>query len=258
MIYVIGTGVMGRAIAKALAKKGQKVFVYDKTFAKAKVLAKAKNISADRNFENLEKADFVVLAVKPFHMDEVGSAVKGLMKPSAILISIATGIKINRLERIFGRKKVIRGMPNLGVAVGQGAMAWQAAALNNAEKKAAKKLLDTFTENFQVNDEKLIDAFTAIAGSGPAYFFYFAQGLQKATQNLGFDKSTAAKIVKKVFSAASVLQENQDYDELIKQVASKKGTTERMLKIFGKNQLHKIINKAAKGAYERAKEISNE
>ncbi len=257
-IYIIGTGVMGSAIAKALAKKGQKVFVYDKTFAKAKALVVNKNIFADRNFENLKKADFVVLAIKPYHMDDVGLGVKGIIKPSAIIVSIATGIKINRLQKIFGHKKIIRTMPNLGVAVGQGVMVWKPNGLNSSEQSSSQKLFNSFTENFAVNDEKLIDAFTAVAGSGPAYFFYFAQGLQKAAQSLGFDKAIAAKIIKKVFSAAALLQDKEAYDKLIQQVASKKGTTERMLKIFAKNRLHDIIGKAAKGAYNRAREISNE
>jgi len=255
MIFIIGTGIMGSAIAKALAKAGQKVLVYDKDFAKARKL-NGKNIIAQKDFTELSKADFVILAVKPYHIADVAGLVR--IKISAVLISIAAGVKIQKLQKFFHHKKIVRMMPNLGLAVGQGIAGWTSSALNNSrEKVAVKKLLNSFTENFEVKENQL-DAITAISGSGPAYFFYFAEGLEKAALNLGFDKPAARKLVEKTFSAAADLQKGKAYSELISQVASKKGTTEHAIKSFGKSGLHQIIRQAAKSAFKRAQEISNE
>ena len=249
---------MGGAIAKALAKKGQKVFVYDKNFAKAKFLGKAAKIFADLNVENLFKADFIILAVKPYHMTEAADDVRGKIKSSAIIISIAAGVRIFKIQKIFGHKKILRMMPNLGLAVGQGIAGWTSASLNNREKAVSKKLLNLITENFEVKNENQLDAVTAISGSGPAYFFQFAAGLEKAAKDLKFDKITARRLAEKTFSAAAALQVGQGYDQLIKQVASKKGTTERAIKSFQTSNLNRIVKKAVTAAHKRAKEISND
>lgn len=256
MIYIIGTGVMGSAIAKSLAEQGQRVFVYNKTYAKARKLTKGLKITADKNLEHLRQADYVILAVKPYQLADLN--IEATLKPSAILVSIAAGVKIGTIQRLFAHKKVIRLMPNLGLSVGLGVAAWMASDLSAKEKIAAKKVLDKISQNFEVKTESQIDAVTAISGSGPAYFFYFAQGLEQAAINLGFNPKQAREIIEKTFLASAVLQRGSDYGDLIKRVASKKGTTEQALKVLGKNNLHKLIFKAVKAAQKRAREISNE
>lgn len=256
-IYIIGTGVMGSAISKVLSSKGEKVFVYDKSFTKTRLLAKNRYITEDRNFTNLPKADFVILAVKPYHMPEVADDVRSKIKLSATLISIAAGVKISRIQKLFNQQKVVRIMPNLGISVGEGIAAWTSSGLKPREKAAVKKLINKFTENFEVKENQL-DAVTAISGSGPAYFFYFAEGLEKAAKDFGFKPIQARKLVEKTFSAAAALQKGKDYNQLIKQVASKKGTTEQAIKSFQQSKLREIVKKAVKAAYKRAKEISND
>lgn len=256
IIYIIGTGVMGGAIAKNLAKQGQRVFVYNNTFAKAKALEKNSKISADKNLEHLKQADYVVLAVKPYQLADL--SIEEKIKPSAVLISIAAGVKISTIQKLFTHKRVIRLMPNLGLSVGLGVAAWISSDLSTKEKPEAKKVLDKISQNFEVKTESQIDAVTAISGSGLAYFFYFAQGLEKAALNLGFSPKQAREITEKTFLASAVLQRGIDYGDLIKRVASKKGTTEQALKIFSKNNLHQLIFKAVKAAQKRAQQISNE
>jgi pyrroline-5-carboxylate reductase len=252
-IYIVGTGVMGSAIAKILASKKYKVFVYDKNADKANALKKY-GVVLDSGLKKITAADFILLSVKPYHLTDLQ------LKPSAkqILVSIAAGVKISKLQKIFGTKKVVRVMPNLGLAVGQGIAAYKTAGLNNVEKNKIGKLLNDISESFEVADENKIDAVTAISGSGPAYFFVFANALQKSAKALGFNDVTARKLVEKTFSAAAALQKNDSYDELMKQVASKKGTTEQALNVFKKLKLDGIVSKAAQAARKRAQEISNE
>lgn len=255
MVYIIGSGVMGSAIAKVLAKKGQKVFVYDTSFAKAALLAKQKNISADKNLNNLAKADFIVVAVKPYHISDVNLRA---IKPSAVLVSIAAGVSLSKLQKFLAHKKIVRTMPNLGLSVGQGIMAWKSTSLSPKEKLATKKLLNLISENFEVKNESLIDSFTAIAGSGPAYFFLLAWCLEQSAKKLGFNPAEARMLAEKTLNGASALQSGKSYEQLIKAVMSKKGTTEAAFGVFKKAGLDKIVNKAAQAAFNRAKEISNE
>ena len=245
---------MGTAIAKTLAERGQKVFVYDKNYFKAAALAKTKNIVAQKNLKNLFQADFVILAVKPFHLADLNIRVN----PSAVLISIAAGVKISKLQKLFGHKKVVRLMPNLGLSVGLGIAGWKSAGLSSKEKAAVKQVLDKITENFEVKNEKQINSVTAISGSGPAYFFAFALALQKAARALGFNAKQARMLAEKTFLAAAALQSGREYQDLINQVASKKGTTEQALEVFKKSRLEQIVLKAAIAAQKRAREISNE
>jgi len=258
IIYIIGTGVMGSAIAKALAKKGQRVFVHDKTYSKAKALAKNNKVIADKSFSYLSKADIIILAVKPYQMADLASRIKGVIEPDSILISIAAGLTIKKLQKFFKRKKILRMMPNLGLSVGQGIAGWKAVGLSKADKLKAKMVIKAFTENFELKKELQINSVAAISGSGPAYFFSFAQGLEEAARNLGFSDLLARQLVEKTLNAVSILQRNHNYSDLINQVASKKGTTLAALGVFKQNYLNKIILKAVKAAVSRAKEISNE
>jgi pyrroline-5-carboxylate reductase len=248
---------MGSAIAKALAKKGSKVFVYDTNPTKARVLNKF-GIVFDLNLKHLSSADYIILAVKPYHLAETGADVAGKIKPSTVVISIAAGVTLSKLQKIFNHKKVVRMMPNLGLSVDQGIAAWIPYGLSNIEKPRVKKLMDKFTENFEVKKENEIDAVTAISGSGPAYFFAFARAMEKAAQNLGFSAAVSRKLVEKTFSASALLQESLDYQQLIDIVASKKGTTEQAIKSFKKSNLDKIVLQAVKAAQKRAIEISRE
>lgn len=247
---------MGSAIARSLAEKGQKVFVYNKTYVKARALEKNLKITAVKNLDNLKQADYVILAVKPYQLADL--SIEAKLKPSAVLISIAAGVKISTIQKLFSHKKAIRLMPNLGLSVGLGVAGWKASDLQKSEKAGAKKVLDSISQNFEVKTESQIDAVTAISGCGPAYFFYFAQGLEKAALNLGFSPKQAREITEKTFLASAVLQRGSDYQDLIQRVASKRGTTEQALKVFSKQGLHKIILKAVTAAQKRAREISNE
>jgi pyrroline-5-carboxylate reductase len=256
-VYIIGAGVMGSAIAKVLAKKGQKVFVYDRTYVKAKALAKGKKILADKNFENLGKADMIIVAVKPQDVPALAEEVKGRLKASAIVVSIAAGLQLKKLVKLFRHARLVRVMPSLALTVGEGVAFWKSAAVLSADdKRRVKRLLNCFTEHFEAADENLIDAGSIIYGSGPAYFFYLADVLRTAAVSLGLEPDMAGKLVEKTFLAAALLQRTRDYRDLINQIASKGGTTEAALKIFEKRHLDGIVKEAVQAACKRVGELS--
>lgn len=249
-IFIIGYGNMGQAIGTALVKGGYKVFAYDKHLAKIRGGVKFAGL------DDLKIYDAVIIAVKPQDVPNLSGAVRGKINPKSILISIAVGITLKNLARLFGHKKVLRLMPNLGVTVGQGIAAWKSAGLSSADKKSSGRLLSTFTENFEVSREDLINATTAISGSGVAYFFYLAQHMEKAARSLGLSPAQSRRLVEKTLLASSSLQQAGDYAELIERVRSKKGTTNAALKVFLKLSADKIITKAVTAAYNRARKLS--
>lgn len=258
-VAIIGTGVMGEAILSSLSQKDRnlKFVLSDRDLSKAKRLARKYKASVDKDFRQLTAMDIVILAVKPQDFAELAVEIRKKLNQSSLLFSIAAGVSIKKIQELFSHNKVVRIMPNLGLSVGHGIAVWKASeALKSKDLARAKKVLSLITENFLLDDEKLIDAATAISGSGPAYFFYLADNLLKTAIGLGFKPFQARRLVEKTLLAAAFLQHNQEYPVLIKKIASKRGTTEAALKVFARKQLPKIIDHAVEAAYQRARELS--
>ncbi len=252
-VLIIGFGNMGRAIGQALAKsRGFKVFACDSNRNKIKGVVGVSGAVLD----DVKKYDIIILSVKPQDILTLAGQIGGKISQRSILISIAAGVPIKKLTLVFHHRKIIRMMPNLGVIVGQGIAAWKAVGLSSRDKKLVRRILDAFTAHFEVRDENLIDAVTAISGSGPAYFFLFAEFLAASAKKLGLTAEQSRLLATKTLSAAAKLSENGNYQELINQVASKKGTTEAALKVFNKRHLDKIIGQAVQAAFKRAGELS--
>lgn len=245
-VTIIGFGTMGQAIAKALVKNDRavKVFGIDKDDFNPKIAV-----------QKLKNSDFIILAVKPQNKEEAIEQIKNYINPKTILISIMAGVTTKKLILISGHHKIIRMMPNLGLAVGEGIAAWKGEGLSKLELKKAKDFMNKITENFKVKNEDMINKVTAISGSGPAYFFLLADCLIKASLNLGFTQDESKKLVAKTFKASALLSKEADYLELIKKVASKGGTTEAALAIFQKENFNKIVAKAVSAAYKRASKL---
>ncbi len=258
-IGIIGIGVMGEAILRVLRAKDRQsqIFIFDKDPQKSQRLARIYHVRADNQKTLLARAEIVILAVKPQDFPKLAEQIANKINKDTIIVSIAAGMKIKKIQKLFVHQRVVRIMPNLGLAVNQGIGAWlTASAMNQNDKAKVKRLLDMLLENFEVKNENVIDAVTAISGSGPAYFFFFAQSLAQAALAVGLTASQGRRLVKKTLLAAAHLQTGQEYADLIKKVASKKGTTEAALKQFQKFHLAKIIESAVKAAYQRAKELS--
>lgn len=250
IIYIIGAGVMGKAIAERLAQK-HTVYIFDHNPRKAKIPGTV----FIKNLKNISRADFVFIAVKP--QDIAGLAGSVSLADKTVLVSIAAGVALDKLGRLFSHKKLIRLMPNLGLAVGQGIAGWKASGLTPGEKSASVKLLDQVCENFEVGKESDINSITAVSGSGPAYFFYLADALYNSAKNLGLDPKMARRLVEKTFAASANLQAGEDYQKLTARVRSKKGTTDAALKVFDKLKMRTIITKAVAAAKKRAQELSH-
>lgn len=248
-IAVIGAGNMGSAIIKGIRKK-YRITVSDIDQNKLRGL----NIKDNR--KAVKDVDIIVLAIKPQNMAPVLEEIKGIVKPSQLVISIAAGIKTRKIENRLGKIPVVRVMPNMPLLVGMGIGALcRGRYAKYSHIKDAGRIFPGF---IFIKKESLMDAVTAISGSGPAYVYLFIESLIKSAVRLGLSKDDAETLVYQTLKGAIALLEKSGKppEELRRQVTSPGGTTEAALKVFQKKGFSKIIEKAVNAACKRAKELS--
>jgi pyrroline-5-carboxylate reductase len=270
-IGIIGYGNMGSAIAERIKSK-YKVFVFDKDKNKTGNL---EGINVVNNLTGLIKqVDTVILAVKPQDFDAVLNEIKSVFDKDKLIISIAAGIPTKFIEKILGKIRVVRIMPNIGAKIGE------SMSCLCKGRFASRKDLDLSAKLFNklgktlIISEKMMDAATAISGSGPGFYFDiieskkgdyirnsnavksdFIISLTKAAESIGFNRKDAELLSVSTASVSEHLTErtNLTPSKLKKQVASKGGTTEAGLKVL---QRGGSLIGAVKAALKRAKELS--
>lgn len=247
-VAIIGGGNMGSAIARALEQSGEMVFVYDSNEERRTASLK----------DAMDGADAVILAVKPQDFDGMMAAVKPHTTSDPFVISIAAGVPIKKIREGLETERVARVMPNMPAQIGKGISGWYAGlTVSDDEKRIVRRILQSFGEEIEVGREELLDAVTALSGSGPAYVFLFLEALTDGGEMLGLDRAVSEKLALHTVLGASelVLQSGESFDELLKKVASKGGTTERALAVFEKKGWSTIIHEAMRAAMNRAKEL---
>ncbi|HSY75349.1 MAG TPA: pyrroline-5-carboxylate reductase dimerization domain-containing protein, partial [Bacteroidia bacterium] len=164
-----------------------------------------------------------------------------------------------QLEGRLRHKVIVRAMPNSPAQLGMGMTAFTSAKEMTIEQlKKAENLLGSTGRTVFFEDENLLDAVTALSGSGPAYFFYIVKYMIEAGIKMGIESSIASLLVKQTMLGSFELVNNatQNLDELIAAVKSKGGTTEAALKEFQQGELGETLMKGIIAAEKRAKELS--
>lgn len=210
-------------------------------------------------------ADFqpgiVMLAVKPQAMDQVAPAYARYVESGACFLSIAAGKTIATLNRLLGGKAaIIRSMPNTPAAVGAGITVGCAnAAVTVEQRRACQALLEAVGEVGWVEDEDLIDAVTAVSGSGPAYVFWLAECLAAAGVKAGLDSELAARLARATVAGSGLLmqQSAETPTQLRKNVTSPNGTTQAALDVLmAPDGLAPLMERAVAAAARRSKELA--
>jgi len=262
-IAFIGGGNMGEAMLAAVLKKKlaapDGVSVSDISESRREYLKKQYGV--DITYDNrtaVKDKDIIVLAVKPQNITEVLSDLKSHLRPAQLVLSIAAGIKIGTISAGLGHKNIVRAMPNTPAQIGFGMSGWTATAAVTAKQKGqAQAVLAAMGEEIFFEDEKNLDMVTAVSGSGPAYFFLFAESLIDAAVNIGLSRSDAEKLVLQTMlgSAQLLLKSGKPPAELRRAVTSKGGTTECALQSFEDGGFARLVTQAVRAAYLRAKEL---
>lgn len=213
----------------------------------------------------IDGANAVVLAVKPQQMKEVASGLGPLLCAGQVVLSIAAGIRLDALSRWLGQPDggcaTVRAMPNTPALAGAGMTGLYAqAALNEEQKRTVEDITRATGALVWVSSESDLDAVTAVSGSGPAYFFYFIEALERAGVELGLPLETARTLALETAYGAAKLARESDEDPatLRARVTSKNGTTERALLSMESNSVGQHIIEAARAAAVRSKELGDE
>lgn len=264
----IGAGNMASAIFAGLIDSGYPADAITATSPERQVLDTLHarygiNISTD-NATAVSEADVVILAVKPQIMREVCEALQEAVQISRpLIISVAAGLTIDTLGQWMGDTglAIIRCMPNTPAMVGEGAMGLYAAnTVSEEQRKLAGDLMSAVGIVEWVENETMLSAVTAIAGSAPAYFFYMIEAMEKAGVARGLPLETARRLsIQTAFGAAKMARESEfDPQTLKQQVMSPKGTTERAIMSFEQSGFEKMVDDATLACFERAEELARD
>ncbi len=202
----------------------------------------------------------LVLAVKPQTMKEALAPAMGKLADQ-LVVSIAAGLRLADIARwLGGHRKIVRTMPNTPALIGAGITGLYAHESVDLEgRMTAEKILSAVGRTVWIDDETMMDAVTAISGSGPAYVFYFIEALEAAAKDLGFDADTARTLAIETFlGAAKLADSSTDAVSLLRErVTSKGGTTEAALKSFDVDGIHGAIARGVQAANARGRELGD-
>ena len=262
-IGFIGAGKMAAALARGFIRAGlvgpKDVIAGDPLdAARGKFVEEVDARATKSNANVLKFANVLILAVKPGHVVGVLAELRGEFKSDHLLISIAAGVTLAKLEGALpAGARIIRVMPNTPALVGAGASAFALGKnATAADGELAKKLLSAVGIVFQVK-ENLLDAVTGLSGSGPAYVFSFIEGLIDGGVAMGLSRDMATKLAAQTVSGAAkmVLETGQPPSALREQVTSPGGTTIEGLKELEKGKLHGVLMNAVHAATEKSKKL---
>ena len=264
-IAVLGAGNMGLSFSKSFLKyeliKPENLHLITRKPEKIEKISHEFPGAKISSFQDLKEidADLVIIAVKPQDFQFVAENISFQFKENQMLLSIMAGIKIEKIQKYFNHQKVVRAMPNSPTLLGMGITGYTAAeGILFADLMQIERFLNSTGRSVYLEDENLLDGVTALSGSGPAYFYYIVDAMIKAGTEMGIEENLAKLFVKQTMLGAYHLINNSDknLEELIKDVASKGGTTEAALKTFEENDLKKSIRKGILAAESRSKELS--
>lgn len=264
-IVIVGAGNMGGAIARGLAAAGwaSRLILVEPgspSAAVTSIVAQGALHITGASELPARAIDAIILAVKPQIMASVAPAYTEAAKKT-LVISVAAGTSVGSLNEWLGAPlAVIRAMPNLPASIGQGiTAAFATPSASTIHKSLASALLGAVGEVVWVDEENMLDAVTAVSGSGPAYVFYLAEALALAGEKVGLPRETALALARKTVEGAGALLANSDLSpaELRKSVTSPGGTTEAALKVLASDPgLEKLMGDAVSAATKRAAQLS--
>ena len=252
----IGFGNMATAIISGLDRgKIEKVYAHDP----ADVAEKAEKLQVtllESNKEVIEKADFILFAVKPQILGRVLEELKDVDFQNKTVISIVAGAKKERFS-ILKNAHVIRTMPNTPALVKKGVtVLLNSPDLTGKDREIAEIVFSSIGEFYWIDDEKLMDAVTALSGSGPAYFFTFIEALTMAGVRIGLPRDIAFKLaVATGEGSMAMLRENPNPALLRDMVSSPGGTTITALEVLERSGFRGITMEAVRKAFEKSIEL---
>lgn len=207
-------------------------------------------------------SDAIILAVKPQIMPQVLASLKGAVQPQQLLISVAAGITIDYLQQQTNTDQaVVRSMPNTPALIGAGITGLCASSqVSETQKTLTEQILGAVGATLWLQDEALMNAVTAVSGSGPAYFFLLVEALSAAGVNQGLPAVQAAQLALHtgVGALRMALETGDDPAELRRRVTSPGGTTAAALNVLETGGLRELMQQAVQAATQRGIELAGQ
>lgn len=206
--------------------------------------------------------DAVILATKPQTLRQAAEDISGSIKQDCLILSIAAGQSLETLQNLFSKgQPIVRTMPNTPAAIGKGmSVAIANPQVRTAQEEIVSHLLGATGQLEWIKNEDLMDAVTALSGSGPAYIFMLIEVLAKAGEKLDLPKDIAMKLARQTIIGSAALAEvekDTPASTLRENVTSPGGTTAAALEILMNGELQEIYNKALAKARSRAEELNS-
>ncbi|MBF0784656.1 pyrroline-5-carboxylate reductase [Muribacter muris] len=263
-IAFIGAGNMAFAIIAGLVKSGYlaaNIIACNKSNQARREQLRKMGLQVDlTNREAVERADVVILAVKPQMMAEVCAEFAEVDFADKWVISVAAGIAVARLEQLLpSARNIVRTMPNTPSLIGEGMSGLFAKkTVEPTACQFAEQLLSAVGQCYWVETESQLNQIIAITGSSPAYFFKFMEAMQQSAVKMGFSEQDARVLVQSVaIGAAKMVAANPELSlaTLRENVTSKGGTTAQALAVFEQHRLDQTVDEAMNAAIKRAEEM---
>jgi len=262
----IGAGNMAGAVIAGLIKNGypaNKITATSRGAEKLQNLSNLYGIKTNQdNCQAVKNADVIILAVKPFVIQEVCNEIASHINQQ-LIISIAAGKTISSIKRFLNADNpVIRAMPNTPCLLSKGTIGiFAESGVTTTDQDFVTSLFANIGEVLWMDDEQQIDIVTALSGSGPAYYFYLTEALIKAGIDLGLSQDISTKLVNQTAIGAVAMLNNPPVlsaQALRKAVTSPNGTTEAATHVFDANNLSELVIKAVRAGTDRGREMSVE
>ena len=270
-ILLIGCGKMGSSLLEGIVKSDNFDGMVDviepviqdsfkEDFKESKV-----NFYSDiRENKDTKNYELIIVATKPNIYEEIFNGLKNnlIINDETLIVSILAGIRISKIEEIVGSIPIIRAMPNIAASVLEGMTALIGnKKITHEDILNADLIFELIGEKMWLKNEAQMDSFTAISGSGPAYFFFFTECLKNIAIEEGFTEDEANKISQQIIIGSGKLVKDSGIDpkELRENVTSPNGTTEAGLKVLADNKTGLLdkLKQAIMEAKNRSIEISD-
>ena len=269
-VLIIGCGEIGRSLIdgwlnkkKEFHKKIDHINVLEKSSKRRNFLKKKykKNIyfiEINKIKRIKKKFKYVFLSFKPKDLNYNLKLYQNLFDKDSILYSVLAGKKLSDIENFFSvNKNIIRLMLNTPISVNKGTIICY--SLKKEINQNELFLLNLIGNTYKLKNERFFDLITAIVGSGPAYFYYLLESMEKAAISHGLNKTFSKQILKETYTGTAKMISNieKNFNDLRKDVTSKGGTTEAAIKCLKKNNFEKLIHTSIRDSIKKAKTLSS-
>jgi pyrroline-5-carboxylate reductase len=257
-VVLVGCGRLGSAILEGWllteTVAAQDLIVLSPSEKPASEAARARGARINPPLEALTQARVVVLAVKPAKWREVMAPLAPFLNDQAVILSVMAGVTAPSLAEGIGGWPIVRVMPTTGVSRGRGvASVWSA---DPGAEALGRDLFAAMAETVVLKDEALMDAATAVAGSGAAYFYAFTEALARAGQAAGLDAATADVLARATLRSAADSMGDDALDALIGRIASPGGSTRAGLDALDRDgRLQTMLDDTVAAAVRRNREM---